>query len=386
MKKRWLCLLLAASMSLSLVFASADNSEKNKTKEKPLNNSPWEFSDVNTGHWAYKSVKYMVNKGIFKGYSDNKFKPQNIITREEFATIMVKALGMNLIKPDYSTFKDVPMKSWSYKFVETAKPYLTGYKIGSDLYYKPQDSAVREDMAVALVLALEFNNGESDMTIIEEYGDKDSISENLQKYVALAIKHDIMKGYPADESGVKYFKPFGKLTRAEASVLLFNALKIKGLLDEEYLDSEKIVFGESKKVVVNTENDVNKYENQENVKEFNIQPEYVNPESSDLKLEAKVHDGEIKLYWREPTSFEGFKYYKVVASKYKEAPKYPEDGYLSCLTDKHNTIYYFNTHHKYNGGDIGTYFEAGVPYYFSITYVYNEYNLHSETVKLSMPY
>jgi hypothetical protein len=373
MKKLFLTLFIVATLSTTTVLlGTAIHSEK--TYDQKTNA---DFYDIDSSHWAYKPIKYMVQKGILKGYSNHQFKPQNKISREEFATIMVKALEMEITNPNYSTFKDVPIKSWSYKYVETAKNYLTGYKIGGDLYYKPQESAVREDMAVALVLALDIPTTDVQLSLLNDFADKDSVSLNLQKYVALALQHNIMSGYPEDENGVKHFKPFGQLTRAEASVLLFNTLKIKGLVDEEFLDGEKIVFGESEKVVIDQEPEPKPY--QPSI------PEYFNPENSNLSLHAKIHDGEINLEWSKPSTFEGFKYYKIVASKYKEVPKYPEDGYLTCITNKYNPQYNFHGKHQYHGGDVGHHFESGESYYFSITYVYNDDKLYSESVKLIIP-
>jgi hypothetical protein len=50
------------------------------------------FSDVDSSHWAYGAISWMVGQKILSGYPDCTFKPGNIILRSEFAKIMVLAM------------------------------------------------------------------------------------------------------------------------------------------------------------------------------------------------------------------------------------------------------------------------------------------------------
>ena len=52
-----------------------------------------DFSDVSTGDWFYASVENAVYAGIVKGYGNSAFKPDDPITREEMANILVNVLG-----------------------------------------------------------------------------------------------------------------------------------------------------------------------------------------------------------------------------------------------------------------------------------------------------
>lgn len=47
------------------------------------------FSDVPIGHWAYQEVKLMSDYGIINGYPDGTFKPDETVTRAQFAKMMV---------------------------------------------------------------------------------------------------------------------------------------------------------------------------------------------------------------------------------------------------------------------------------------------------------
>jgi hypothetical protein len=190
------------------------------------------FSDVPRNHWAYKEITAMAEKGIIKGYADGKFRPNNHITRAEFAKIMIAASGIDMNKSNIKqTFQDVPKSHWAFYYVEYAKPYLTGYKSGSRYTYKPDQYAVREDIAVALVRLLGYDrNHRPDLSVISRFKDDERMSPALRPYIAISIQTGLMKGFEG------YFRPQDEITRAEAASLLYRAL-----LDKNE-DEDKVVF------------------------------------------------------------------------------------------------------------------------------------------------
>lgn len=215
--KRVLSFFLAVLMILTLV---------------PFVQAAPSFSDVPRSHWAYKEITEMAAKGIIKGYEDGKFRPNNQVTRAEFAKIMIAAAGVDIRTNKASqTFVDVPKSHWAFPYVEHAKPYLTGYKSGTRYYYKPDQYAVREDIAVALVRLLGYDRtNKADLDVLKRFRDDERISPNLRPYIAIAIQTDLMKGYNNE------FRPQDPITRAEAASLLYRAL-----LDRDD-DETKVVF------------------------------------------------------------------------------------------------------------------------------------------------
>ncbi|MBQ8002230.1 MAG: S-layer homology domain-containing protein [Clostridia bacterium] len=71
------------------------------------------FSDINQAPWAEVAVKALVERKIINGYPDGTFKPNNPITRAEFAKIIVLASGRYDAKAT-CTFTDVPKERWDY--------------------------------------------------------------------------------------------------------------------------------------------------------------------------------------------------------------------------------------------------------------------------------
>ncbi|MEN8904835.1 MAG: S-layer homology domain-containing protein [Clostridiales bacterium] len=316
-----------------------------------------DFKDLPGDHWAYKAVMRMVEKGILKGYNDLSFKPKNQINRSEFATVLVKTLNLGLKNPEIASFIDVEKKSWAYSYVETAKYYLTGWKTDNGNLYKPKSPSVREDMAVAIVKALDIDETLADESILDDYLDKDQISPGLRKYIAAAIENGIMKGYEEDDG--KKFKPQGPLTRAEAAVLLLNVLNE---------NEEKITFDKTTQV-----DDTRPY-----VEDENNEKDYI------PIVNGIVKDGKILLKWKKVNS-NNFDYYKVVISKKNPKPRYPEDGYLTYITDVSKTSIDINFNQEYNGGDFEGYLKPGEKYYFSITACYKDFKKAGNSIALKIP-
>lgn len=178
------------------------------------------FSDVPANHWAYTEITAMAEKGIIQGYGDGKFYPNNFITRAEFAKIMIAAAGVQMI-PNYQlvqTFQDVPRDHWAFGYIEYAKPYLTGYKSGNTLLYKPNENAVREDIAVALVRLKGYSTAQANLGYLNRFIDQNQISPLLKPFIAVAIEKDLIRGFEDNT-----FRPQNAITRAEAAVLLYRA-------------------------------------------------------------------------------------------------------------------------------------------------------------------
>lgn len=337
MLRKIFILALVLMMSISS-FAFADGETGNETW---LDSEETEaiFTDVNQGDWFYEAVMTMNRYGIIEGYGDGTFKPLDSVLREEFAVMMVKALQLDIIETE-SSFTDVADGYWASKWIQTAKPYLTGFMKNGELIFKPSAVAVREDMAVALVRALDKPVDDSVLQALNGYEDTNDISNNLKNYVASAVKNNLMSGETID--GLNYIKPMDTLTRAEAAALLLSVVK-----------EEKIVFDVEEKVVL---------------------------DDGEFKLSITELDGGLELSWDYDTT-ENVSGYKIVASTEDGTPIYPENGYFKYTQDKKMIVY---NNDAYNNGDFEN-FLPGADYYFAITAIVGETQISSNVIKASMP-
>lgn len=187
------------------------------------------FTDFDNGHWAYPYVQVMVDLEIISGYPDNTFRPDDVFNRAAFA----KLLSLSFDVPAYSgsdlLYEDLMPDHWAYSYVMSSNDYLTAFeKSDGSKVYLPNDQAVREDVAVAMVKAMGLDPAAADMTYLTTYVDEGDVSNNLREYVALAIEYGVMQGANSN------FRPKDPLTRAEASTLFARFLtEIKDTYNDE---------------------------------------------------------------------------------------------------------------------------------------------------------
>ena len=169
-----------------------------------------------TGHWAEANIAKLMGLGAISGYPDGSFKPDAIITRAEFVTILVKAFKFE--NKEGRIFSDTA-SHWAKDNIATAKSMdiVNGFENG---LFGPDDLIAREQMAVIIARALKLDliDGKT------AFADNSKISKWAKEAVFAAVKNGIMKGYPDNT-----FRPQGNATRAEAVTAIVNAL---GLLNK----------------------------------------------------------------------------------------------------------------------------------------------------------
>lgn len=112
------------------------------------------LSDV-AGNWAAANINKLLTSGVIGGYPDGSFKPGNRITRAEFASVLVKAFKLEPQKG--KVFNDTS-SHWAKDYIATAtaNKIVKGY---SDTLFGPDDYITREQMAVMIVNAAKLSRG-----------------------------------------------------------------------------------------------------------------------------------------------------------------------------------------------------------------------------------
>jgi hypothetical protein len=155
-----------------------------------------QYIDVTEEYWGYNSIMQMTRLGILEGHGDGTFRPEDAMTREQFAKVLALSTSMELINASSPTYADIPKNRWSYPYVETVKQYLNGYRIENEvILFKGEDVAQREDMVAAIVLAKGLENQEVDLGVLDIFIDKDNINPNLKDIIAIAVKNKIIEGW-----------------------------------------------------------------------------------------------------------------------------------------------------------------------------------------------
>lgn len=166
------------------------------------------FTDVGPGHWALSAVQRWNRSGVINGYGDGSFRPDQQVTRAEFAAVMNRIFGYTGLAAAVPA--DVSATAW-YKG-DIAKAIAAGYlSADADQFIQPAAPLKRGEAAVALQKIFRLETGNSAKGMYSDLAGADS--EVISAADALTAA-GYMKGYPGG-----LFKPEGKITRAELAKL-----------------------------------------------------------------------------------------------------------------------------------------------------------------------
>ncbi len=140
------------------------------------------LSDIE-GHWAQGTIRQMVDKGIIKGYPDGSFGPNNNITRAEFTSLLVRAF--NLESGPGKIFNDTA-NHWAKEAIKTANYHglVSGY---SDTLFGPDDPVTREQIAVMVVNATKIEQSDENKPFTDSAQISDWAKESVAKATAAEL-------------------------------------------------------------------------------------------------------------------------------------------------------------------------------------------------------
>lgn len=177
------------------------------------------FSDVSVNYWAYNYIQAAALGGIVQGYADGTFKPEVIITRDQMAVFIARAVaGGDAKVPLYSSFPppypDVPTTHWAFKYISYVKEkgIAQGY---SDGKFHPEYQVSRDQMTVFLARAIA--GGDSKVPAGPATASFSDVSTSFwaYKYIEYLVANNYASGY-ADGT----FKPYDKVTRAQMAAFM----------------------------------------------------------------------------------------------------------------------------------------------------------------------
>ncbi|GAS80741.1 S-layer homology domain-containing protein [Paenibacillus amylolyticus] len=168
------------------------------------------FKDVPVNAPNAKAIELATKLGIIKGYKDGSFHANATVTRAEFATMLVKALG--LTSEGNTNFRDTN-GHWAGEAIATLKAsgIINGYLDGT---FRPNQSISRAEIVAMLSKVLNTN--------LEKNAKFTDVSGNwAEAEIDTLSDMGIVKG-GTDGS----FKPNAKASRAESLLIILRMLNI----------------------------------------------------------------------------------------------------------------------------------------------------------------
>lgn len=177
------------------------------------------YSDISDSHWAYETIRTLSAKRVIDGTSTTQFSPLKNVTRAEFITMIVRALGLRA--NGNASFTDVNGNEWFAGVMAAAEE--SGLLIGTGNHKAaPNETITREQLVVLLVRAYEIK---TKMTVDRAgsvpFSDLNRVSEWAQEELTAAYKLDLVSGH---NNGT--YAPMDITTRAEAAQAIFNLLNL----------------------------------------------------------------------------------------------------------------------------------------------------------------
>jgi hypothetical protein len=183
------------------------------------------FDDVRgEAAWALQYIAELVKRGVFTGYEDGTFRPNQKVTRIEAITAAVRQMGLRT-QAESAAEMSTELNFKDAEKIEGKYPWAVGYvavALENDLFMesdnevKPDKPADRQWATVLLVKALGLEDeAKAKMNTELTFKDKKDIDAGAVGYIAVAIEKGLITGYDNNT-----FEPKKTITRAEMAALL----------------------------------------------------------------------------------------------------------------------------------------------------------------------
>ena len=177
-------------------LVAADRAENGKTALYEMS-SKVTFSDI-VGHKNQQAIEKLAGKGIINGIGNGTFAPNRTMTRAEFCTIVVKALD---IKPlESRVFSDVPSGLWYSGYVGAANANGIVNGVGNSKF-NPNGTITRQEAATmvvraAKVLGLKTAATNADTTL-SRFSDSAKVASYAKEPLAYCYNSGILEAEPS---------------------------------------------------------------------------------------------------------------------------------------------------------------------------------------------
>lgn len=176
------------------------------------------FSDVPADFWARPYIEALAQRNIVVGFKDDTFRPNQPVTRAEFAVLLSKAFEQKAVAkvPNY---RDVPSKFWAAPAIQeaTRSGFLQGYP---KTVFQPNQHIPRVQTLVALTSGLGLAPTSAPNQVLTVYQDSNKIPKYATPSVTAATQQGLVVNYP----NLKLLNPNQKATRAEVAAMVYQAL------------------------------------------------------------------------------------------------------------------------------------------------------------------
>ena len=186
----------------------------------------FQFPDVPTNHWAAEQMDILSDKGVIVGYPDGTFRPDENVTRAEFASMAIKALGQehtSVAQP--VNFTDITEDFWAYDAIQKSVFFDLISCPPSGEPFRPDDTVTRAESITVAVNALttEQISEAKAKEVLSKYADAASVPESFLIPAGKSEILNMLVVMPTD--GKASLEPVRPATRAEVAAILYKMME-----------------------------------------------------------------------------------------------------------------------------------------------------------------
>ena len=180
------------------------------------------FKDIPSDYWAESFIKELAARNIIKGFPDGSFRPNDPVTRAQFASMLNQAINKAPIR-SATTFKDIPTNFWAASAIQ--KSYAIGFMSGyPDKSFRPNEKIPRAQILVSLANGIGYSPTKPVDTTLLAFTDVSTIPAYARNSIAAATENLLVVNYP----DLKLLNPNRVATRAEVAAFIYQALVRSG--------------------------------------------------------------------------------------------------------------------------------------------------------------
>ncbi len=184
----------------------------------------YRFTDVPPQFWAYNSITKMTKEGFMSGYKNGTFKPNDPLSREEAASLFSKMIGEPPSIMLASSFTDITSDRWSSLAIESVARanIISGY---GDKTYRPEQYMSRQEFAVVADKYLHYQGYRTeDPTALDNIHFSDQ--KFIAPWAQSSVRELALFGF-INYSTTGLFNPEKYVTRSEAAAITYRMLSSK---------------------------------------------------------------------------------------------------------------------------------------------------------------
>jgi hypothetical protein len=188
------------------------------------------------GHWAGKYIKAALSSKVMKTFDDGSFRPESRMTRAQLAMMICRVLHLATPEEQFNeawptSFSDIPTGHWAYRYVEIGNK-LGLFPQNYQTRFQPDLAATRAEASWAIqalsqiaVSKGKISSIDADSGLVNIHGTNNQpaltlitpdtvlLRNNSTTSLESLLTGDEVTAIAVPSGDVKFFKAFGKVTK-----------------------------------------------------------------------------------------------------------------------------------------------------------------------------